>query len=91
MADNNEAEKYNGGRVTTRQFFEELLALTESISKFRCEILESNGEILSRLDNVDRKLVWQKEDRDLLARQLAIVANLAKENANAVMVLAERL
>ncbi len=90
MADNNEAEKYNG-RVTTKQFFEELLALTESISQFRCEILESNEEILSRLDNVDRKLVGQKEDRDLLARQLAIVANLAKENANAVMVLAERL
>ena len=90
MADNNEAEKYNG-RVTTKQFFEELLALTESISKFRCEILESNGEILSRLDNVDRKLVGQKEDRDLLARQLAIVANLAKENASAIMILAERL
>ena len=90
MADNNESEKYNG-RVTTRQFFEELLVLTESISQFRCEILESNEEILSRLDNVDRKLVGQKEDRDLLARQLAIVANLAKENANAVMVLAERL
>ena len=90
MADNNEAEKYNG-RVTTKQFFEELLALTESISQFRCEILESNEEILSRLDNVDRKLVGQKEDRDLLARQLAIVANLAKENASAIMILAERL
>jgi hypothetical protein len=90
MADNNEAEKYNG-RVTTKQFFEELLTLTESISQFRCEILESNGEILSRLDNVDRKLVGQKEDRDLLARQLAIVASLAKENANAVLVLSERL
>jgi septal ring factor EnvC (AmiA/AmiB activator) len=90
MADNDEADKYNG-RVTTKQFFEELLTLTESISKFRCEILESNGEILSRLDNVDRKLVGQKEDRDLLARQLAIVANLARENANAVLVLSERL
>ena len=90
------------GRVTTREFYQALLDLTDKIGAFRDELVGQNRKILekveaverqvnTRIDCLDVKLEEHLGDSRIKTDKLDIVAELAKANSDAIQEISSRI